>query len=611
MGDVTNSASFSVDAGAGGSWVGVTYVSETDGTWTVTGTYSGESDTASLTVEAPPEPTFAETHVPLQTIMDAVEVDGQWVQFNLVAPYEPFMQILAGSWGSIMSKDWAIANGDWDGTQASYELLNDPPPNASPLHEIANGTGPFSLERWDPAIETVLLRNDNYWRAPANFERLVIKVVPEWTTRKLMLLAAEADIVDVPRAYIGELEGVAGIRAYQDLPALQVDAIFFQFEISPESTYLGSGQLDGAGITLDFFNDLDVRLGFTKVFDWDVFINDALLGEGVQAQSPIVEGLSYYNPAWLKHSQNYAEAEAHFKAAWGGTLWDTGFTFTATYNEGNVTRQTAMEVLAANLLAINPKFVMNVQAVPWPTFLDGMILKTLPLFCIGWLPDYPDAHNFIQPFMHSDGLFSGWQTYNNPVVDAHVVAGIAATDPAERQAHYDALSQLYYEDAPGILLAQPLGRRFFRDYVTGFYFNPTLPSTLGNIYQLNRMVWAPGDNFVYATIGGVDTMDPAYAYDTASGEVLQNVIYETLIAFDGESTTEFVPVLATEWTVSDDGMTYRFKIREGVTFHEGQTLTPADVEYSIERGMVQDYGGGPQWMIYEPLLGLHGSWDVD
>ncbi|MBA7525235.1 hypothetical protein ES705_17385 [subsurface metagenome] len=110
------------------------------------------------------------------------------------------------------------------------------------------------------------------------------------------------------------------------------------------------------------------------------------------------------------------------------------------------------------------------------------------------------------------------------------------------------------------------------------------------------------NTFIYATIGGPDTLDPAYCYDTASAEIIQ-AVYEPLIFFDGESTSEFVPVLATEWNVSADGKTYRFNIREGVKFHDGNDLTPSDVEYSFERGMVQDYVGGPQWMFFEPLFG--------
>jgi len=63
---------------------------------------------------------------------------------------------------------------------------------------------------------------------------------------------------------------------------------------------------------------------------------------------------------------------------------------------------------------------------------------------------------------------------------------------------------------------------------------------------------------------GIDTLDPALAYDTASAEIIQNV-YETLVFYDGEATDKFVPMLAEEMpTVSEDGTVYTFKIRSGV-----------------------------------------------
>lgn len=427
-----------------------------------------------------------EPRIPLSEITSTVEVDGQWVQFNLVAPYEPFLQILCGPWGSILDKEWCIANGDWDGTEASYAALNDPPSGGSPLQSITNGTGPFKLERWEPGVEISMVRNDNYWQEPANFGRLIIKVVDEWTTRKLMLEAGDADSVYVPRAYSVELEGVEGLTVYKDLPQVQIDSFFFQFDISPESTFVGSGQLDGAGIPLDFFTDLDVRMGFALAFDWETYIKDALLGEGIQANSPVIEGLSYYNPNNPKHSMDLAQAEEHFKAAWGGQVWEKGFTLTLCYNAGNLPRRTACQILQENLLSINEKFVVNVQAMQWPALLRGMYSGLLPMFQIGWLPDFTDAHNFVVPFLHSQGTFSGWQNYNNPTADALIAQGIASTDPAERQSIYDQLAQIYYDDVPGILLAQPLGRRYFRDWVQGFYFNPALPSNLGNIYALSK-----------------------------------------------------------------------------------------------------------------------------
>jgi peptide/nickel transport system substrate-binding protein len=90
-----------------------------------------------------------------------------------------------------------------------------------------------------------------------------------------------------------------------------------------------------------------------------------------------------------------------------------------------------------------------------------------------------------------------------------------------------------------------------------------------------------------ASIGDPDTVDPAWASDVKSQELIFNV-YETLVFYDRESVDEFVTKLATDWWISNDGLTYTFKIRENVEFHNYEVLTTEDVEYSFERVMVYD-----------------------
>jgi len=422
----------------------------------------------------------------LDDIKSTVEVDGDWVQFNLVSSYEPFLQILANTWGSIVDKEWSIENGDWDGTQASYEALNDPESGSSPIHAIMNGTGPFKLDRWEEGIEVVLVRNDNYWRTKASLERVVIKSIEEWTTRRLMLEAGDADLVDVPRAHIDEMEDVEGLTIYKDLPTLTNAAFFFQFAISEESTFVGSGKLDGAGIPRDFFSDVDVRKGIAYSFDWETYLKDALMNEAQQTGSSIVEGLSYYDANAPRHTLDLAKAEEHFKKAWGGEVWENGFTFTVAYNAGNLARKTGCEILQENLFSINEKFTVLIQVMQWPTMLRGMYMQLLPMFQIGWMADYPDAHNFVFPFMHSGGTFSGWQNYKNTEVDTLIAEGISGTTTAAREATYRKLDQLFFDDVPSFILSQALGRRYFRSWVQGFYHNPCLPGLFGNLYALSK-----------------------------------------------------------------------------------------------------------------------------
>lgn len=64
-------------------------------------------------------------------------------------------------------------------------------------------------------------------------------------------------------------------------------------------------------------------------------------------------------------------------------------------------------------------------------------------------------------------------------------------------------------------------------------------------------------------------------------EVLLVNVYEGLVKVD--QTGEIVPLLATDWQVSDDGRTYDFQLAEGVTFSNGDEFTADDVKFSIER----------------------------
>ena len=410
--------------------------------------------------------------IPLDEIKGKIEVDGQWVQFNLATPYEPFLQILASSWGSVVDMDWCVENGDWNGTEESYEALNNPVPGGSPIHSITNGTGPFTLELWEPGIQIVLVRNDDYWGTPASFERVITQIVDEWSTRKLMLELGDADCIFVPSSGIQETKEMPGILVYENVPTLLNQALFFQFDIDPYSTLIGSGQLDGNGIPVDFFSDVDVRKGFAYAFDWDTYIDEALTGYGQQITSPIVDGIPYYRPDWPSYELDLAKAEEHLRAAWDGLLWENGFEMTLVYASGDITGKIACEILQDNLFQINPLFRVNLQLMTWPTILDDMVLGRLPMYLNGWQADYPDPHNFVFAYMHSKGTFANSQEYSNEEADDLIEQAISSSSHSERQLLYDQIAELYYDEVPSIMVCQFLGVFFFRDWIQGFVYNP-------------------------------------------------------------------------------------------------------------------------------------------
>lgn len=87
--------------------------------------------------------------------------------------------------------------------------------------------------------------------------------------------------------------------------------------------------------------------------------------------------------------------------------------------------------------------------------------------------------------------------------------------------------------------------------------------------------------FTFATAADPVGLDPALAQDTESYRVTRQIL-ETLVAPD-PVTGEPVPALATSWEEVDDGLAYRFELREGVVFHDGTQFTADAVCTNFER----------------------------
>ncbi|TCN32508.1 ABC transporter substrate-binding protein [Sinorhizobium americanum] len=83
------------------------------------------------------------------------------------------------------------------------------------------------------------------------------------------------------------------------------------------------------------------------------------------------------------------------------------------------------------------------------------------------------------------------------------------------------------------------------------------------------------------------TMDPGEAFELSTAEVTSNT-YSLLVRLDLNDTSKVVGDLAESWTVSDDGLTYTFKLKQGMKFASGNPITAEDVAYSFERAVKLD-----------------------
>jgi len=467
-------------------------------------------------------------------IGDAVQSNITHVWFSLVKPYGPFLQVLCQSYSSIVNKKFCMEHGDWPGTWEKWQDYHNS--EDSPLDSpepVMCGTGPYKFDYWEHGLEWSVVKFDDYWGGwPAQhpvlgiqdrgyIERATVQSIDEWATRKTSFLYGARDMVYVPRAYMNEVLGQPGIRCVYPQPLLSCTGVFFNYKISLSSRYLRPpftsyectySELNENGIPPDFFSDIDVRKGFAYSINYTEFLQAAYDGWALYPGTPAIMELPYRNPQQEKYEFNPAKAEEHFKKAWNGQLWTTGFNLTIFYSCAHVARETIAKMLEVNIESLNPKFHIRPQAEDkWANiYVPELLIGRLPLFVVGFSADYPDPHSFFYNFMHTNPYYTTWQRYGDPTVDALIEEGLHTLNEERRREIYYELQQIYFEDCPSVTIYQPLGRHWERTWIQGWYYNPAHPGLY--FYHLWKEDLPPEDLNQDGTVNILDVVMAAKAF---------------------------------------------------------------------------------------------------
>jgi peptide/nickel transport system substrate-binding protein len=490
------------------------------------GTYamaSNVGDGESEIVDAAPEDLVAACEL----VKSAVVADDEagTVTYYLNSPAPWFLAVLSNGFaGATLDMEWMAEQGDWDGSCETWQDFNDPPAEESTMFNVMNGTGPYKLDHWAPGEEIVLVANENYWREEGDamweggpsglpsIERFVYLVVDEWGTRLAMFETGDADFVQVDPLYNSQVEPMYGevicvdpdhksciepapggwVKAYVGNVRPAMTPAQFNWNINYEggNVFQGSGELDGNGIPSDFFQDEHIRKAFSYCFDYETAIQEAVDGEGIQAQGPIIADMLGYRDDGFVYSYDPDKCIEEFQASESG-VWDTGFYMQLGYNTGNDVRRLAAEILKAGLEAVNPNFQITVVGMPWPVLLNTRRSGKLPIYVGGWLEDFHDPHNWVHPFLHSEGAYG--RVVNMPEekaaeFDAMIEEAASSADPDVRRPLYQEIQLKAQEDAVMIWMYQPLARYHFSPAIEGWYFNPAYSgAAYSYIYAMDKV----------------------------------------------------------------------------------------------------------------------------
>jgi len=397
-----------------------------------------------------------------------LKVDSTHVQIVLTHPFPAFLQAIAFTVGSVVSKACVEAHGGvvWGEHNAFLDRQGD------------CGTGPFKLRVWEPNQVIILDRFDTYWRTPAKIREVHIAKANDIATREFMLRSGDADVAIINRDHQYDVMNPDGTPKYPTLYIVKdkptFDVLFFGYNQNINTAATPDPWTESA----TFFGDIHVRKAFSYSFDYNQFISQVIFNGGTQLRGPIPQGMLGYNGSTPLFTYDLDKAATELQAT---GYWNSGFNITLYYNAGNTIREKGSLLLKQGLEALHTQksspgvFNVKVQALDWPVYLNTLQSKGLPIFFLGWAPDYADPNDYADPFLLTGATFPNRIGYSNTTLDALLNAAGRELNPMVRdQMYQDIMSAAVINDVPYLWIYQATNFHVEREWVSGYYFNPML-----------------------------------------------------------------------------------------------------------------------------------------
>ncbi len=153
------------------------------------------------------------------TIASVEAADDLTVVMTLTQPDPAILAKLVFDAFSILNAEEVRAHGGTDAEDAAETDTAE-----EWLRDHSAGTGPYMVESYEPTVQTVLVRNPNYWGEAPYFDRIIIRNLPEVSTQKLALEAGDIHIaMDVTPDQVPALEANEEIEVF----STQSDTLIF------------------------------------------------------------------------------------------------------------------------------------------------------------------------------------------------------------------------------------------------------------------------------------------------------------------------------------------------------------------------------------------------
>jgi peptide/nickel transport system substrate-binding protein len=351
------------------------------------------------------------------SFVESVEVvDEYTVKFNLLAPVNYFPLLMATQPYSPISPN-CYSEDEFD------------------ADSMCSGVGPYTITSWERDVEMVLEAYDGYPGTPPATPKIIVKYYADATTMRLAVESGEIDLATKtlnPTDY-ADLEAAGELQVIEG-PGAQIRYVCFNVTTPP-------------------FDQAELRQAISYAADRDAVTSIAFQGTHVPLYSMVPMGMWSHTDSFPERDVDQAiemltalgyseDNQLAMDLWWTPTHYGPTEADVATVLKDNLEETGLIEV--------------SLQNTEWATYKEYINAGSMPVFLLGWYPDYLDPDNYTWSFAHSEASDDIGIFYASDEMDALLEAGQVAAELRgdDRRQNYEDAQDLWAVDIPTIPLTQ-------------------------------------------------------------------------------------------------------------------------------------------------------------
>jgi peptide/nickel transport system substrate-binding protein len=368
--------------------------------------------------------------------VDHVEkLDDYTVKFVLPAPVGFFPQLVA-------TNPYKIVNPNTWSTE-EYQADN-----------YSGGIGRYVCTSWKRDEEAIFERNETYYGTPAVADKVIVRYFADAAAMALALENGEIDVAwkTLLPADLDRLSADPNFVVEQG-PGTEIRYVCYQCQTEP-------------------FNDARVRQALALCLDRAQIADVGFQGTKVPLFSMIPPGFLGYE-VFYPEEPDLEQAKSLLSDAGFDEsnplvmdLWWSPDHYGDT--EADVVALIKDQYEATGVIQV------NLQSAEWATYKQYRNAGSLPVYLLGWYPDYLDPDNYTWPFAHSSATQGIGTYYSNPDMDALLEQAQVETDDDTRAELYKQVEEMWFEENPTTPFAQGALYIAYAQGVTGVTLDPLM-----------------------------------------------------------------------------------------------------------------------------------------